>query len=225
MRAKIFFILFFAVASTAVATGVGVVPDRLLFDGGEKTFRILNPNTAELEFVITSEKISCVPEEGAIAAKESAEITCTAEDAAPATTQILVETAMIDGGSVSMMPAVAVRAEISGKDEENEEKKQAMPLVIEKSDEKIQDEEENQAETSTMTPEIAAIAVLITAIIAVLVYSELQKRKISGCGASSPQDSPAGQSSAVASASQSQQQQSPSHGGTAGNQQPSPPAL
>jgi hypothetical protein len=225
MRTKIFFILFFALAAHALATGVGVVPDRLVFEGNDKSFRILNPNTAELEFVITSEKISCIPEEGAISAKESAEITCTADENTSGNTQILVETAMVDGGSVSMMPAVAVRAEIVGKNDDNKEKMPAMPLVIEKSDEEIQDGEENPAETSTMTPEIAAIAILITAIIAVLAYSEVKKRKISGCGASSPQDSPSGQSSAAASASQSQQQQALSHGATAGNQQPSPPEL
>jgi hypothetical protein len=223
MRAKIIFALFFAslaLFQQASATGVGVVPDRLVFDGGEKAFRIVNPNTEELEFVITSANISCVPEEGAIPAKESAEIRCNAEQNAAQETQILVETAMINGGSVNMMPAVAVKAEIVGKNRENTK---AMPLMVDGEPEDPAENTQKASEERTMTPEIALIVALAAAIMLVLAYSDMKKRKIIDRDGSSRQDAQAGQSSASASASQSQQQQAPSHDGPAGNPQTSPP--
>jgi hypothetical protein len=160
----------------ACATGVGVVPDKLIFGGEEERFRILNPNEDILQFSVSSEKIDCEPEKGEIAPLEEAEIACTATTDSAGKTQILVETALLDEESVSVMPAVAISAEIMGEEEQETTKNTGTPLEIQGEIEK-KEENQVQATTKTLTPEIITIIILAAAIIVVLAYSEIKKRK------------------------------------------------
>jgi hypothetical protein len=200
----------------ACATGVGVVPDKLVFDGDEKNFRIMNPNNDPLSFNIESEDVECEPTEGEIAPKSAKTIACSAKIQRAGKSKILVETVQ-EGSNIGMLPAVAIDVEIRGKEENSDYKlqeteKNASPLVVE-GNATAEDTPQNN-----MTPEYITIALLTLAILCVLAYGEVKKRKTNCHDGSLRQDAPAGQSAASASASQRQQQQAPSHGETAGNQ-------
>jgi hypothetical protein len=168
--------MLFLTAWRACATGVGVVPDKLVFEGEKETFRILNPNEDILQFSVSSEEIDCRPEKGEIAPLEEAEIACTAQTDSAGKTQILVETALLDEESVSVMPAVAINAEIVGEEEQETTKNTGTPLEIQGTSEE-EAEKPQQDSTKGMTPEIITVIILTAAIIVVLAYSEIKKRK------------------------------------------------
>jgi len=194
----------------ACATGVGVVPDKLVFDGDEKNFRIINPNNDLLAFNIESEDVECEPTEGEINPRSDKTITCSAKSQRAGKSKILVETVQ-EGSNIGMLPAVAIDAEIKGEGEK------ASPLAIE-GDVAAGDSQQKDTTPENMTLEYITIALLALAILCVLAYGEIKKRKTNCHDGSLRQDAQAGQSAASASASQNPQQQAPSHGERAGNQ-------
>ncbi|MBI5880679.1 hypothetical protein HZB90_00960 [archaeon] len=195
----------------ACATGVGVVPDKLVFDGDEKEFRIMNPNQDILAFNIAADELECEPKEGEIEPKSSETILCSAKNSIAGKSKILVET-MQEGGTIGMLPAVAIDVEIK------REEKKASPLLIE-GNATAEDTQQKDATPKNMTPEYITIALLTLAILSVLAYGEIKKRNPNCHDGPSRQDAPSGQSAASASASQNQQQQAPSHDERAGNPQ------
>ncbi|MBU2561729.1 MAG: hypothetical protein KKD17_05510 [Nanoarchaeota archaeon] len=161
---------------------VGIIPDRLVFDGTEETFRILNPNDMEVEFRINAENMACVPEEGEIMSKGSADVRCRAGDDALQEELILVET-MLKGKDkmVGILPAVAVKAEIKGKEGGEATRSKGTPLTIDATDAEAQQHPDDQTEIggdglADMKPELVTIAFLTVAIISVLAYSEVKTR-------------------------------------------------
>jgi hypothetical protein len=225
----IVFLLLFSL--DAAALGIGVVPDRIVFSGGEERALIVNPNNLSIDFRIKGERIECSPSEGSIGAEGKAAVMCKALEGAKDGV-ILVETSEKGKGGVGVIPAVAIKAEIAGEDAEQgvvQEKKGdgGKPLVIEG------DKQSGAAAAAAgknlfeeMPAEMITIALLTVAILFVLGYSEVKNRKnkkntttSSTCASSRPasQDD---QSSAEASASPHQPLQAPLHDAQAGNQQP-----
>lgn len=109
-------------AQGAAALGVAVVPDSLLFNNSEESFRIINPNNESITFQARGEHIHCQPEEGELTAEASIELACRADKGASGDSVILVETeAEGQEDKVGMIPAVGVRVRIIGNDEPVEE--------------------------------------------------------------------------------------------------------
>jgi hypothetical protein len=101
---------------------VAVVPDRLVFEGDEKVFRIINPNNETITFEAKGKHIECLPEKGEIRVKESATVACRAADHVVGETVILVETRLKNAEeSVGVLPAVAVKVKIVGEENVGEE--------------------------------------------------------------------------------------------------------
>ncbi|MBW2964923.1 hypothetical protein KY363_05700, partial [Candidatus Woesearchaeota archaeon] len=101
-----------ACCAGADALSVGVVPDRLVFSEGAEQASIINPNNATLSYRILSEQFNCEPSQGIIGPQGRADLLCTAMPGAE-NDIILVETEGEDG-SVGLLPAVAIKAEVSG---------------------------------------------------------------------------------------------------------------
>ncbi|MBN1544866.1 hypothetical protein JW898_05400 [Candidatus Woesearchaeota archaeon] len=161
---------------------VGIIPDRLVFGGGEETFRILNPNDMEVEFRIDAGNMACVPEEGRIMPKGSTDVRCTAGDNARQEELILVET-MLKGKdeTVGILPAVAVKAEIKENAGGEATSIRRNPLMIDATgaESQQQDDQTGTGEDwlADMKKELATIALLTAAIISVLTHSEIKRRK------------------------------------------------
>jgi hypothetical protein len=131
MRKTIFFLLLLALSQSASALGVAIVPDHLVFDGGEESFRIINPNNESITFGAKGKFIDCQPEEGELRAKESIDLVCRAAEGAAGESVILVETMLKNAEeSVGVLPAVAVKAEMVGEEYfvgENDNHKESIP--------------------------------------------------------------------------------------------------
>jgi hypothetical protein len=199
-RNPIIFILFLifltviAFSEVVRGLGVGVIPDKLVFDGDEESFRIINPNNADIDFQIISDVIYCTPGKGNISQKSSTEIICIAKEGRVGEEIILVETALKgDDESVGVLPAVALKAEIMGEEAGEQEiggggDEKGVPLSInnqETEETTKQEHEKSEAELSErsnnwaagMKAELVTIALLTLAILVVLVYSEIKQRK------------------------------------------------
>ncbi|MFC1741365.1 hypothetical protein ACFL3V_02425 [Nanoarchaeota archaeon] len=191
MKAVILLISFFLFGCfTAEALGIGVVPDRLVFDGEEEVFSIVNPNDSDVEFGIKNEFIGCVPAKGKIEAKGKAIIVCTAVDPSSRETHILVETKQ-KGGQVGVLPAVAIKAEIKGESEagdvgvepvhEEKELDFSGPLVIEGAVGESNETEDAALDEFSimkhMKPELVSVVFLTLAILSVLAYDGVKKKK------------------------------------------------
>ena len=110
-KAAIIF-LFLLFPCRALALGVGVVPDRIVFDEGEERFTIVNPNNRNIEYNVKSEYISCKPSEGHVSPHSKTQVLCEALEGARSGV-ILVETKG-QNGSVGVFPAVAIKAGLYG---------------------------------------------------------------------------------------------------------------
>jgi len=235
-----------------VGMGAGIIPDRLDFNSEHdlKTFRILNPNKAEMEFSIRSDNINCSPLEGRIDTQSETEISCKAMSGAAGEDLILVETSIKGGERIGVMPAVAVKATIKGKPTQPYEDatENNSPLSIDNSQNIPPPPEKELGSITggdlwTIKWELVTIAVLIFAIISVMLYPEVKKLRekrrmnrkkkiekkktetLNGCSAassiSSAQD---GRSSASGEASPDQLLRSLSHAWKAQSQQTSRPS-
>ncbi len=177
-------LLLILMTQEALALGVGVVPDRITLDEGAANFKILNPNDAEIEFNVTS-KISCTPQDGKIDARSEASIHCEAEPQSEEEKEeelIIVETAQkIDGETVGLLPAIAIKAYLGENNEhpdDNDKKTESRPLEIGKKEENQENTDvKTQPNEKNMTAETMTIILLSTAIMMLLIYTEIKKRK------------------------------------------------
>ena len=197
-KGKIIFLFYFSflfcitilLTKQSYGLGVGVSPDKIVFDRDYKMFSVMNPNEDALEFEIQNEYITCEPDEGLIEAKQSATITCRPSDNTTRTTAIVIETRQSGAQNVGMLPAVAVKAEIISGDgnrtsadgKSNEDKvAEYTPLQIDgtKAAEVTKPDSEEAQDTAEkdMTPELASIAMLVVAILAIIIYSEVKKKR------------------------------------------------
>jgi hypothetical protein len=173
------------------ALGIGVVPDKLVFDDTEETFKIINPNEITVDFEVISEMIDCKPDFGIINPKSEQEITCNAEKL-EGDGIILVETYADEGDGLGVLPAIAIKAE-NAQQKDNittDTLKKAEPLEINRQildfkneiNKKTAIEEEN----ISYTPEITSIALMVIGIISLMVYSHIKKRNKTNSALSSP---------------------------------------
>jgi hypothetical protein len=228
MRPLFFVFFILLILPAAIGAGVGVVPGRITPDEeGKAGFTVINPNKETITFSLTEGSFVCEPSKGEIEGGGKSKIGCIASGAATAEETILVETTTKgEDGSVGILPAVAVSvtwSESGGEYHESseeysdEEPKTAAKPVVTTGNAKNNTGEEGSGHTPTenniwwneMRGELALIITLSAAIIAVLAYSEIKKRKnpekkeekLTGSGASCSQDAPSGQSSASTAAS------------------------
>jgi len=159
------------------AFSIGITPDRLLFDGTEKNFKIINPNDAEIKFDISSKSIDCEPKQGEVAQRSEMKIFCNAIDMTNSNAVIVVETRLDDDEDmIGILPAVAIKAEIKGKNSsENRQDAEDAQKITGLSINEEEYIEQNGGRTTKI--QIACIAALIIAIISVMVYSEIKKKK------------------------------------------------
>ncbi len=189
MKLPIIFLFCFLIANfcaeDAIAIGIGVVPDKLVFDGSVEQAAIINPNNITLEFKIKADDIDCKPSEGKIMPHSKVTIMCDALD--NARNGIILFETMSDNGSVGVLPAVAIKTELIGSILQSSERLDVHnPLEI------IGNSYENiPSNNTTNTPEhlikspamngmnleLITIALLIVAILFVLGYTEIKKRK------------------------------------------------
>lgn len=203
---KIFFLLLFiALAQGAMALGVAVSPDQLVFDGGEEAFRIINPNNEPITFSVNSGEVDCKPEEGELRMLESMTVMCRAAEGAAGESTILVETEAKDKkSSVGMIPAVGIKVKIVGESENSEDdvknnqkksiKKDASPETIDKSVPAVESVGEKEGGegggvgegekkgllasiAADMKMEMITIALLTAAILGILAYSHIREMK------------------------------------------------
>ena len=183
-----FFIIIFSlifILPTTYALGIGVVPDKLVFDGKEQAFRIINPNEIAVDFEVISDKIECNPYFGSIYPKSEQEIKCNAEKLENDTI-IIVETYVDDGESLGVLPAIAIKAMQHNNITANVPEK-AEPLEINgQSDDEANENKEINEDKTDYTPEITSIALMIAGIISILSYNYIKRKKDSSSDLCAP---------------------------------------
>ncbi|MBW2968271.1 hypothetical protein KY362_07330 [Candidatus Woesearchaeota archaeon] len=241
-----FLILAFKLAVLSMESlgfAAAAVPDTIFIEeGGQGTFRILNPNSFDVSYSIQNTELTCEPEKGHISAEKEAQIQCTAATDGWSETIIIVNIADKNGAeSIGVIPAVAIRAKREGEREEDAQKapsdqtetKEGAPLTVEKSEETNDDAEElNIIQLLKRYGEVGTIILLTIAIVGVILLPKRKDRekekketdqgasKSNACSdASSRQDAPCGRSSASAEASHDPPSQAPLHDAKARNQQ------
>lgn len=191
MKASIiFFCLFIFLQSIGIchASAIGVVPDRIIFNGTEERLMIVNPNNLSVDFSITADGITCTPSQGKVAAKDRADVVCEATEHA-LDGVILVEMEG-DDKTLGILPAVAIKADVIGnetkiKPPETDPPAGLLEITGAVAAVKAAEAEQNQTGHDRILPEglqgleteLVTIALLVAAIASLLIYTEVRDRK------------------------------------------------
>ncbi|NQU78215.1 hypothetical protein HQ545_00440 [Candidatus Woesearchaeota archaeon] len=177
------------------AAGVAVVPDTITLNP-TAYFQIVNPNKNTMSFEVKSENTDCTPEKGSIVAGSRMKITCT--NLRVEKDIIMVETSMKQSGNLGILPAVAVKARRKEIPEQTKsppatpfDKSKSEPLSItgtaDQGKETNQSREELQKRDNKT--EMLTVYVLCCAIITLLIYTEIRKRRKQKCESNKKQNS------------------------------------